>query len=116
MNSELSLCCQSAAAHETEQRNSAPVVPWLLGAKPIWSSTIARVSGQKRRGQRGIIPPWLCPTMEILRPARAYIVLIPLTTYSPATWMSPSACPGSVTPHHAIPSLSSAGCQFHEKL
>src|SRR5882757_11338773 len=53
--------------------------------------------------------------IEILRPARAYIVRIPLTTYSPATWMSPRALSGSVTAHHGMPSLLSAGSQFQEK-
>src|SRR3954447_25209242 len=54
--------------------------------------------------------------IEILRPARPYIVLIPLTTYSPATWTSPRALSGSVTAHQEIPRFVSAGSQFQEKL
>ena len=79
---------------------SAGAQPWSRAARRRWcrgcwapsrsrSSTIARVSGQKRSAQRGTMPPWLWPMIEILRPARAYFVRIALTTYSPATWMSP---------------------------
>ena len=98
-----------AGAQPTRQSGSAPIVPWLEGAKPIWSSTIVRVSGQKRKAQRGTMPPWLCPMTEICRPAREYIVRIALTTYSPATWMSPMQLPGSSTEHQGMPSFVEGG-------
>ena len=85
MNLESFRCCQFAAEHDDEQAAAASVVPWLEGAKPMTSSTIERVSGQKRSAQRPTMPPWLWPTIAILRPARAYIVRIALTTYSPLT-------------------------------
>ena len=71
MKCEMSHCCQSAALQEPSLPVAAAgVVPWLEGAKPITSSTMARVSGQKRRAQRGTIPPWLWPMIAIFRPAR----------------------------------------------
>jgi hypothetical protein len=45
-------------------------------AIPTTSSTIARVSGQKRKAQRIDIPPWLWPRMSIGRCASAYMVRI----------------------------------------
>ena len=75
-------------------------MPWLDGSSPITSSTIVRVSGQNFSAQRGTMPPWLKPTTEIRRPARACMVRIALTTYSPATWTSLIAWCGSVTAHH----------------
>ena len=46
-------------------------VPWLLPARPIASSTIARVSGQNRRAQRIDMPPWLGPITATRRPDQA---------------------------------------------
>ncbi len=114
MNSELELCCLNDGEQPGRQITSARIVPWFEGAKPMWSSTIARVSGQKRKAQRGSIPPWLWPMIESLRPARAWMLRIALTTYSPAIWMSPIPLPGTSTVHHGIPSALSAGCQFQE--
>lgn len=91
-------------------------MPWLLAANPMSSSTIARVSGQKRSTQRGSMPPWLWPMIEIFRPAVAYMVRIALTTYSPASWTSSRPFPGSATVHQGMPRSSSAGSQFQPKL
>ena len=78
-------------------------MPWLLPAKPITSSTIARVSGQKRSAQRIDIPPWLWPITDTRRPERRWMRRIACTRYSPATWMSFWAWPGIVRPHQGIP-------------
>src|SRR3954454_19863239 len=92
---EMSHCCQSAALHEPSPHDAeACVVPWFDGANPIMSSTMARVSGQNRIDHRLIISPWLWPMIAIRRPARAYIVRMAYTTYSPLIWTSPVAWSG----------------------
>ena len=62
----------------TRSRRSrdADSVPWLEPAMPITSSTIRRVSGQKRSDQRVIMPPWLWPSVAIGRPAMRWTLRI----------------------------------------
>ena len=43
------------------------MVPWFEGAKPIWSSTIVRCRARSGSAQRGTMPPWLWPMIEIRR-------------------------------------------------
>src|SRR5437660_663789 len=109
-------CCQSAGGQPSVAQafGGSTVVPWLLPEKPITLSTIARVSGQKRSGQRIDIPPWLWPMTAILRWASAYSLRIAYTRYSPEVSMLSSVECGAVYAHHGMPSLSSAGSQFQE--
>src|SRR4029078_3622576 len=95
VNCESLRCCWKAGEQPGRQTEIAAEVPWLEAAKPMSSSTIARVSGQKRRAQRGATPPWLWPMIEIFRPEIAYILRIACTTYSPATWRSPIELAGT---------------------
>lgn len=60
MKFALAPCCQLAGVQPFEQEPGPPTsVPWLLPAKPITSSTMPRVSGQKRNAHRIDMPPWL---------------------------------------------------------
>ncbi len=63
MRSEPVRCCQIAGAQSGWHIALATRVPWLEGA--MRSSTIPRVSGQYFSAHRPIMPPWLCPTIEI---------------------------------------------------
>jgi hypothetical protein len=65
MKAALLRCCQKAGAQVAAQTGIASRVPWLDGESPTRSSTMARVSGQNLRAQRGTIPPCECPTMSI---------------------------------------------------
>ena len=76
MKAALERRCQNAGAQLCAHAGIASSVPWLLGDSPTRSSTMARVSGQKRSAHRGTMPPWECPTMSIRRPYAALIVRI----------------------------------------
>jgi len=75
----------------------------VAAREAVTSSTIARVSGQKRSAQRIDMPPWLWPMIAIRRPDRARMVRIDWTRYSAATWMSPRVRWGMFTRHHGMP-------------
>ena len=68
MKAAFERCCQIAGAQLCAHAGIASSVPWLLGDRPTRSSTIERVSGQKRSAHRGTMPPWECPTMSIRPP------------------------------------------------
>jgi hypothetical protein len=70
--------------------------------------------GQNRNAQRGTIPPWLWPMIEIRRCPPPLILRIAWTTYSAAVWMSPpGAREGDGAPGDA--ELGQGRIQFQEK-
>ena len=109
MNIESLACWLSAGMQPRGQSACAIVVPWLVPAKPITSSTMGRVSGHHRSAQRGTMPPWLWPAIAMRRPARWNIVRTAYTTYSPLTWMSLLPLDGNVTAHHGMPRALKSG-------
>ncbi|CAB4913618.1 unannotated protein [freshwater metagenome] len=115
MNFDVEACWRLATGHPiVEQVGSAfrTVVPWLLPAKPIASSTIVRVSGQNRSAQRNTMPPWLWPMSEMRRPARRCTSRIAEVTYSPAVCTSARERSGSSIEQNGTPTFRSAGFQF----
>ena len=70
----------------------------MRGANPTSEATIGRMSGQNRSAHRGsVLAPWLQPKRMTWRCVAAWIVRTASTTYSAATWMSPSVWFGTVT-------------------
>ncbi len=57
MKLDVAACWALAAVQACVAQLFASIVPWLVPAMPITSSTRLRVSGQKRSGHRITMPP-----------------------------------------------------------